>query len=168
MTTHQTPSYRALAVVLVMVIILITPITACSQFSPGQAIEISPVRTEAPITEIYIGGTVSNPGFYPLEAGDTIENLVQAAGGITIGNQYQLALHIRSTGVVEEAQQVNINRAESWLLQALPGIGETIARNIIAYRQQNGPFRNINELTKVENIGLATYEGIKDLVTVAD
>jgi competence ComEA-like helix-hairpin-helix protein len=36
------------------------------------------------------------------------------------------------------------------------------------YRQQNGPFRNTGELLKVEGIGMATYEKIKHLITVAD
>jgi len=54
------------------------------------------------------------------------------------------------------------------LLEALPGIGETRAQAIIDYRQQNGPFHNINELTKVEGIGIATYEKIKHLISVAD
>jgi len=50
----------------------------------------------------------------------------------------------------------------------LPGIGEVRAQAIIDYRRQNGPFHNISELTKVEGIGTATYEQIKQLITVAD
>jgi competence protein ComEA len=68
----------------------------------------------------------------------------------------------------EPPQKVNINRAEAWLLGALPGIGEVRAQAIIDYRQQNGPFRSTNELLKVAGIGTATYERIKDLITVAD
>ena len=48
------------------------------------------------------------------------------------------------------------------------GLGKVRAQAIIDYRQRNGPFRNISELTKVEDIGTATYEKIKHLISVAD
>lgn len=63
-------------------------------------------------------------------------------------------------------QKVSINRAEAWLLESLPGIGPTLAQNIIEYRRQNGHFAIIEELKLVPGIGEATYEGIKELVTV--
>jgi competence ComEA-like helix-hairpin-helix protein len=74
-------------------------------------------------------------------------------------------------GVITPAelpQKIDINRAEAWLLEALPGIGEGKAQAIIAYRQQNGGFTHITEITEVEGIGPAIYEDIKDLITVGD
>jgi len=73
-------------------------------------------------------------------------------------------------GIEEEQQpqRIDINRAEVWLLKALPDIGEVKAQAIIDYRQQNGPFRSTNEITRVAGIGTATYERIKHLITVAD
>lgn len=68
----------------------------------------------------------------------------------------------------EQPQKIDINRAEAWLLEALPGIGPSKAQAIIDYRQQNGGFGHITEITEVEGIGLAIYEQIKDLITVAD
>jgi len=68
----------------------------------------------------------------------------------------------------ELPQKIDINRAEAWLLEALPGIGESKAQAIIAYRQQNGRFKHIIEITEVEGIGPATYEEIKELITVGD
>jgi len=119
--------------------------------------------------EIYIGGAVTSPGFYPLTAGDSIEALIQAAGGTTSSADLsQLKLYIPEVGEEEQPQKINLNRAELWLLKALPGIGETRARAIIAYREQYGPFHNIKELTKVKGIGVTTYEEIKHLIIVAD
>ncbi len=118
--------------------------------------------------EIYVGGAVSSPGFYPLTAGDSIEALIQAAGGTTSSAELnRLKLYIPQVEE-EQPQKINLNRAEVWLLKALPGIGETRARAIIAYREQYGPFHNINELIKVEGIGVTTYDKIKYLITVAD
>ena len=127
-----------------------------------------PPAQELP-TEIYIGGAVSNPGFYPLKAGDSIETLIQAAGGTTNNaNLSQLKLYLPEVGEEGKPQKANLNRAELWLLEALPGIGKIRAQAIIDYRHQNGLFRNINELNKVDGIGTTTYERIKHLVTVAD
>jgi comEA protein len=68
----------------------------------------------------------------------------------------------------EAPQKIDINRAEAWLLEALPGIGPSKAQAIIDYRQQNGGFDHITEITRVEGIGPAIYEQIKDLITVGD
>ena len=68
----------------------------------------------------------------------------------------------------ELPQKIDINRAEAWLLEALPGIGEAKAQAIIAYRQQNGGFGHITEIANVEGIGPAIYEDIKNLITVGD
>ncbi len=100
---------------------------------------------------------------------DSLEALIQAAGGTTGSTDIsRLKLYIPEAGEGEQPQKINLNRAEVWLLKALPGIGETRARAIIAYREQYGPFHNVNELTKVEGIGVTTYEEIKHLITVAD
>ena len=118
--------------------------------------------------EIYIGGAITSPGFYPLTSGDSIEALIQAAGGTTSDADLgRLKLYIPEVEE-EQPQKINLNRAEVWLLKALPGIGETLAQRIVDYRHQNGPFHNIRQLLQVAGIGTTTYEQIKHLITVAD
>lgn len=118
---------------------------------------------------VYIGGEVNNPGNYPLYAGDTVDDLVRAAGGLTEGADLgHIEVVVAGRGRVAELQQVNINTAGAWLLAALPGIGEVRAQAIIDYRQRNGPFRDTREIMKVEGIGEATLELIKDLITVGE
>ena len=168
MATSKFSQYWTLITILLAVIIAISSIVAWSRYRQSQAIEISmPAFQELP-GEIYIGGVVSNPGFYSLKAGDTVEALVQAAGGTTSADLGWLKLYVLQTEEKEPPQKIDLNRAEAWLLEALEGIGETRAQDIVAYREQNGSFNNINELTKVEGIGTATYEKIKHLITVAD
>ncbi len=169
MTTSKFSQYWTLITILLVAIIAISSIVAWSRYSRSQSIEISIPSGQELVGEIYVGGAVSNPGFYSLKAGDTIEALIQAAGG-TIGSAdlSQFKLYISQTEEEEQPQKVDLNRAEVWLLEALPGIGETRAQAIIDYRQQNGLFRNITELIKVEGIGTTTYEQIKHLITVAD
>ena len=169
MTIGKLNQFWTLITVLLIAIIVIGGIAAWSRYSQPQPIEISIPPSQELQGEIYIGGAVSNPGFYPLEVGDSIEALIQAAGGAT-GNAdlTGLKIYVPEIGEEEQPQKIDLNRAEAWLLKALPGIGETLAQRIIDYRNQNGPFRNIYELIKVAGIGPATYEQIKHLITVAD
>jgi competence protein ComEA len=119
--------------------------------------------------EIYVSGAVNNPGIYNLRAEDSIVDIIQAAGGITNSAEPgYIELYVPEAGESDSPQKIDINRAEEWLLEALPGIGEVRAQAIIDYRYQNGSFRHINELTKVEGIGITTYEQIKHLITVTN
>jgi competence protein ComEA len=70
--------------------------------------------------------------------------------------------------MVSAQNLVNINTASSDELQTLPGIGRTKAAAIIEYRQQNGPFTSIDQLTDVSGIGAGTLANIRDLVTLGD
>ena len=171
MTTSRLSQYWTLITILLVAIIAIGGIVAWVRYSPSQPTEISMSPGQEVPGKIYIGGAITNPGFYPLTAGDSIEALIQAAGGATSSanlSELKLKLYICEVGEEQEPQKIDINRAEAWLLETLDGIGETKAQAIIAYREQNGPFQNINELTKVKGIGVATYEKIKHLITVAD
>lgn len=60
---------------------------------------------------------------------------------------------------------IDINTASKEELMLLPSIGETRAKNIIAYREENGPFRSIADIMQVSGIGEAVYDGIKDYIT---
>lgn len=169
MATSKFNRFGTLVTLILVAVIVIGGIVAWSRYSGSQPVEISQSLSQELNGEVYIIGAVNNPGLYPLTAGDGIEDIIQAAGGITDNADFsQLKLYIPEVGEEEQPQKIDINRAEVWLLTALPGIGETKARAIIVYREQDGPFRNINELIKVEGIGTTIYERIKELVTVAD
>jgi competence protein ComEA len=169
MTAGKLNRFWTLITVLLVVIIVIGGIVAWFKFSPGQPIEISIPQGQELQRRIYIGGNVTNPGFYPFTTSDNLEDLIQSAGGAaSSANLSGLKLYIPGVGEGQEPQKVDINRAEVWLLKALPGIGETLAQRIVDYRRENGPFHNTNELLKVAGIGATIYEQIKDLITVAD
>ena len=136
---------------------------------PSQPLEISLPQDSEISGDILIDGAVTSPGYYPFSDSDSIEALIRAAGG-TIGNTdfNALALYVLEEGVEPGPQKIDINRAEEWLLDALPGIGPARAQAIISYRQDNGPFRSIDEITRVDGIGTAIFEQIRPLITVSE
>jgi len=76
----------------------------------------------------------------------------------------------RSTGTRTSAAgpptKVNVNRATTEELQALPGIGPALARRIVEYRQSHGPFKKTEDLLEVKGIGPVLLARIRDLVTL--
>ena len=62
--------------------------------------------------------------------------------------------------------KVNINTADEAALMAIKGIGKTKAKAIIDYRQKNGDFKTVDDLTKVKGIGEKSLSKFKDQVTV--
>lgn len=91
---------------------------------------------------------------------------------LAVSPQMQTAPTTAATAAAETVPEetvsfpVNINTADVDTLTALPGIGQVLAERILAYRQQNGPFRAIEEIMKVEGIGEKKAEAILDLITV--
>jgi competence protein ComEA len=133
-------------------------------------VEIVLSQTEPPQQngQLYIGGAVANPGIYPWQEGDTLQTLLSGAGvepGADLGH---IEVHIPQAGETASLQKIDINRAEPWLLEALPGIGEVLAQRIVDYRSTNGPFQRIEDLLKVSGIGEAALENMKDFITVSD
>lgn len=61
---------------------------------------------------------------------------------------------------------INVNTATVEQLEALPGIGPTLGAAIVQERDRNGPFRTIDDLTRVPGIGDGRLSQLRDLVTV--
>ena len=161
--------YWAIAIVFLITVIIITVFIAWSRYRPSRPIEIILPPQQEINGNINISGAVSNPGIYRFSSGDMVSSLIKAAGGITVnGKTDSLQLNVPEANAGETPQNININRAEAWLLEALPGIGPAKAKAIIDYRQQNGFYRNVDELTKVHGISTALLEQIRPFITVAD
>ncbi len=67
---------------------------------------------------------------------------------------------------ITEALLININTADVAELDKLPGIGEATAKKIIAYREQNGNFKSIEDIMNVSGIAEKKFEKLKDYITV--
>jgi len=153
----------------------------------------TPVPSAAPTLGnivVHITGAVVRPGVYQLAPGARVEQAVRAAGGFlpeADNSAINLAaplsdgqmLRILKTGETPppnllsersetnpsiESGLLNINQATAEQLEALPGIGPTLAGRIIAYRDTYGPFHSLEEVDLVEGIGQACINKIRDLI----
>ena len=82
-------------------------------------------------------------------------------------NQKQLSESL--SGVVEKVVNevgVDLNTASVSLLNYVSGIGNTTAKNIISYREENGSFENRKELLNVKKLGKKTYEQCAGFVKI--
>lgn len=156
-------------IILLTAIIVGGSLIVWARCQPVPSLEINLPQDNEFNGDILIGGAVTSPGYYPFSDSDSIKALIQAAGGTTSNADLTgLRLYILETGTEEGSQKININRAEAWLLDALPGIGPARAQAIVDYREENGPFRSIDEITRVDGIGTAIFEQIKPLITVSE
>lgn len=144
---------------------------------------------------VHINGAVWHPGVYELEEGSRIYQAVEAAGGFLpeadegylnlaalIADGMKITVltkeEAQSAGAWEAdeggsgqqketvSEKVNINTATKDQLMTLTGIGEVRAEDIIAYRQEHGPFRQIEDIMQVSGIKEAAFAKIKDDITV--
>ena len=151
--------------------------------------DITGIRTPVEETKepliIHIVGAVKNPGVFTLQEGDRVLEAVEKAGGFSedaLRDAVNLAARIYDgqqiyipregeevpTTVYQGIQQqkININTASQSDLETLPGIGPAKAGAIIQDREKNGPFKSIEEISRVTGIGEKTLEGIRDFITI--
>jgi competence protein ComEA len=128
-----------------------------------------------------ISGEVKRAGTYVLEENTTLEELIAVAGGLTTNADeyafntsylledkitFYIAPKYDHSDVcsMEPIVKANINKDDEEGLQVVKGIGSTVAKAIVNYRQSNGEYKRIEDLKKVSGIGNATFEKIKDYV----
>ncbi len=158
--------YVVRLIIIAFILISTGSLLACRN---SNEIEIQPAPRQEITGRVFISGSVMMPGYYPLKNSDNLTTLIEAVAGASSDADFEnMRLYIPATGETTLPQKIDINRAESWLLAALPGIGEVTARRIVDYRENNGPFRNVDDLKRVEGIGQATLDKIKNLVTLAE
>lgn len=150
----------------------------------GTGIELLPPPTASPV-RIHVAGAVVSPGVYPLPAGAIVAEAIAAAGGARpgadldalnlaapIGDNDQVYVPMAGTPLPtdpaahREGAVVNLNTATPTELEALPGIGPTLANAIVSYRDQNGPFQSVEELVHVPGIGPTRLAQLRELVRV--
>ena len=138
---------------------------------------------------VHVAGAVSSPGVYTLPADSRVDDAVRAAGATADADLSQLNLAQKladgqkitvpvagatpadgssaaTTADSDNGGLININTATQEELESLPSIGEVRAQAIIAYREEHGGFRTIDELKEVSGIGDKIFADISPHVTV--
>lgn len=122
--------------------------------------------------KVEIKGAVVHPDVYSLAHDSTLQDLIEAAGGITENgdtstlNQNQI-LHHQDVIVIKnktEQKLISINSANLEELSQLNGIGVATAEKIIDYRTNNGPFQKLEDIMNVKGIKEKLYAKIKDQI----
>jgi competence protein ComEA len=67
---------------------------------------------------------------------------------------------------LQAGQTLDINTASESELTQLPGVGPTLARRIVDYRQANGPFSTIDDLQNVSGVGASTFAKMEAFLRV--
>ena len=65
-----------------------------------------------------------------------------------------------------EQGKININSASEIELTKIPGVGPALAKRIIEFREQHGPFRRLEDIMKVRGIGEKSYQKMRAYITV--
>jgi competence protein ComEA helix-hairpin-helix repeat region len=154
----------------------------------GEARSGQPQDTgEAPDICVYVCGAVETPGIVFLPEGSRAADALEAAGGFASHaavDAVNLAAKISDGEKLyfpdcEEyraqaekqasasAGLVNINTADAAQLCTLPGIGESRAADIIAYREAHGGFASCEDIMNVSGIKESVYNKISDKITTA-
>jgi len=143
---------------------------------------------------VEVRGEVEAPGVFALSPGARLQDAIAAAGGLSKEadlSTVNLARRLRDGELVvilalpapgstptiltagagdaaeDSRARININTATTKELEALPGVGEVTAARIAAYREQNGPFRSVDDLIHVQGISDRTIDEFRDLVTTS-
>ena len=137
---------------------------------------------------VYVCGAVHQPGVVCLQKGARAEQALEAAGGLredaaaeyvnlaarlTDGEKlfFPTKEELLGQNVVSNLQteqstgRVNLNTADENTLCTLPGIGPAKAKDIIEYRDKNGPFKKPSDIMKVPGIKSGLFESIRDSIS---
>lgn len=148
-------------------------------------------KEENPVTVqfVYVCGAVVKPGVYELPEGGRMYEALEAAGGMTeeadqtylnqaelledgqriyVPTQKETASENQGNDadMAENDGKINLNTATKEELMTLAGIGESKARSIIKYREENGRFHSVEDIMKIEGIKSGVFNKIKDQIVV--
>ncbi|MDY2777589.1 MAG: helix-hairpin-helix domain-containing protein [Collinsella sp.] len=133
-----------------------------------------------------VSGAVANPGVYDMEPNSRVDDALGRAGGLSedadvsgINRASKLVdgqkIYVPRLGESSPPQSgpsvtsagsglVSINQAGVEELDTLDGIGPSTAAAIVRDREENGPFKTLEDLMRVSGIGEKRFQNIKDSI----
>jgi competence protein ComEA len=163
---------------------------------PSADLYVPPAQPVVPSTiTVQVAGAVHFPGLKSLPRGARVNDAVQAAGGpsaeadmdrvnlaapVDDGERIDVPSRAASSAPnpleattakpsepqVSAARPLNLNTATAEQLEALPGVGPSLAQAIVGYRRQSGGFRRVEDLEAVPGIGPKRLADLRPYVVV--
>lgn len=133
------------------------------------------------LIDVHVAGWVRSPGVVRLPEDSIVADAVEAAGGLRPGaasHSLNLAAPLSGgdqvyVGGPDEVGErpadsgiVSVNRATASDLETLPGVGPVLAERIVAYREANGPFEEVEDLLDVPGIGESKLASMRDAIRI--
>ena len=88
--------------------------------------------------------------------------MAAAENGVAVETE----IEVPQEDIQPDLTPLDLNSATEAELMELPGIGEELARRIVEYRENNGPFSAVEDIMQVSGICESKFAGLKDRVTV--
>jgi competence protein ComEA len=147
---------------------------------PEQPLRVTTTAASS-VMDVHVSGWVRSPGVVQLAEGSIVADAIGAAGGFRPGaspHSLNLAAPLTSgdqvyvAGPDGEAQSpvddgvIAVNRATASDLERLPGVGPVLAERIVAYRDANGPFQQVEDLLDIPGIGESKLASMRDMVRI--
>ena len=133
---------------------------------------------------VTIEGEIALPGIYKMSVSASVGDLIASAGGLLESADHDainqdaviadrdyfyvpsVSAYSNSCEVTSPVEKININTATSAQLATLTYISTALGEKIVRYREENGPYEVLEDIMKVSGIGRATYERIRDYITL--
>jgi competence protein ComEA len=181
----------AAAVLALVLVVVAWRHAAAGSPAPLRVAPIAPARAApavaARLLVVDVVGAVRRPGLVRLREGSRVADAIAHAGGLARGAEragvnfaapvsdgQQVLVPQRGavaagagagTGAASSASgPVSLSSATAEQLDALPGVGPVTAEKIVAYRQQHGAFRSVDELDAISGIGPSRIADLRGLV----
>lgn len=149
-----------------MIVVLFFILLLCSRY---QFVDMSQYASKT--KSIEVKGAIKAPGVYEVDAHASVEDILKKAQGCledadTSMINFSMDLPNESVLIIPEKKAtalISINSASEEELDLLPGVGPSIAKRIVAYRNEK-PFQSIEEIKEVKGIGDAMYAKIQNMI----
>ena len=178
-----TESQKKRGLIAVLLILGLVGVWLSGREEQQESVPLLPPEALAPISStihIHVVGEVAHPGLYELPTGSRASDAVQSAGGLTakaaqesinlariLSDGEQLTVRsIEAMAAGNSGGKVSLNRGTQDDFESLSGIGPATSEKIIKYREANGGFSAIEELTQVPGIGSKLLASIRDQLTL--
>jgi competence protein ComEA len=156
----------------------------------AEASETPAAEQENASVYVDVKGEVEAPGLYEVRKGERLKFVIDRAGGFTpqadsniinlaIKVTDEMLIYVPKKGEAEaaypviqgsqdssEETKINLNEATKEEFESLPGIGPAKAATFIQYREENGPYKKIEDIKNISGIGDKTYEKLKEYIFV--